>query len=152
MSRLSDIILDTDEARELSPIADQERRTAIFDLLEENSFILVSGTPGPLKLTLKQEGGRLLFDLNARRSREEFYITLGTLRQIVKDYEQICASYYEAVKSEAPTTIETLDEARRGIHHEGASTLKSKLKDHVEVDEATARRLFTLVCAMIADK
>ncbi|MEM1363786.1 MAG: UPF0262 family protein [Pseudomonadota bacterium] len=152
MTRLSEIILDTDEDRGLSPIAEQERRTAIFDLLEENSFVPVSGTRGPFKLVLKQDASRLLFDLSTRRSQEEFYITLGTLRQIVKDYEQICASYYEAVKSEAPTTIETLDEARRGIHQEGASTLKSKLQDHVDVDEATARRLFTLVCAMIADK
>jgi uncharacterized protein (UPF0262 family) len=37
---------------------------------------------------------------------------------------------------------------RRGLHDEGADLLKGKLAEYVEVDESTARRLFTLICVL----
>ncbi|MCV6598478.1 MAG: UPF0262 family protein [Mangrovicoccus sp.] len=152
MSRLSDVILDDGGAAAPSPEVDQEQRVAIFDLLEENSFDLASGAPGPYRLTLRRDGGRLSFDLSdAAGNPESFQIALGGLRQIVKDYSTICASYYEAVKSEPPAKIEALDEARRGIHLEGAKELMEKLDGKASLDEATARRLFTLLCAMATE-
>lgn len=151
MSRLSDIVLITGSATAPPPEVDQERRVAIFDLLEENSFALPKGAPGPFRLKLTQDAGRLVFDLSpdGGGEPESFQLALGGLRQIVKDYATICDSYYEAVKSAPPSEIETLDEARRGIHHEGARVLIEKLDGKASVDEDTARRLFTLVCAMI---
>ena len=151
MSRLSDIILDTGNETAPAPEVDQERRVAVFDLLEENSFDLPDGTPGPFTLTLRRDNGRLRFDLRPDRGGEpqSFQITLGGLRQIVKDYTSICASYYEAVKTAPPAEIEALDEARRDIHHEGAHSLVEKFQGKAIVDEDTARRLFTLVCAML---
>lgn len=38
---------------------------------------------------------------------------------------------------------------RRGIHNEGATILKERLKGKIDIDFETARRLFTLVCAMV---
>jgi len=152
MSRLSAITLDAGGAVAPSPEVEQEQRVAIFDLEEENSFALSSGTPGPYRLILRRNGGRLVFDLtDANDQPESFQITLGELRQIVKDYSTICASYYEAVKSEPPAKIEALDEARRGIHAEGARELTDKLSGKAELDEPTARRLFTLLCAMLPE-
>ena len=38
--------------------------------------------------------------------------------------------------------------SRRGIHDEGSNLLLERLKGKIEVDIATARRLFTLLCAL----
>ncbi len=68
---------------------------------------------------------------------------------MVKDYFQICASYYDAVKTMPPAQIEAIDMARRGIHNEGARTLQERLEGKAVVDIDTSRRLFTLICALI---
>jgi uncharacterized protein (UPF0262 family) len=152
MSHLTDIVIDTGDDPAPAPEIDQERRVAVFDLLESNSFTLRDGGKGPYRLTLRRADGRLQFDLQPEKSGEpeNFQIALGTLRQVVKDYGAICESYYDAVKSEPPAKIEALDEARRGIHHEGARVLAEKLEAKVVMDDDTARRLFTLVCALVA--
>lgn len=153
MSRLSEILLDTGSSVAPAPEVEQERRTAVFDLLEENSFVIPEAGDGPFRLTLRRDAGRLRFDLQADDCAEirSFQISLGGLSQVVKDYSQICASYYEAVKTEAPASIEALDEARRSIHHEGARVLCEKLEGKAELDDGTARRLFTLVCALTGE-
>ena len=37
---------------------------------------------------------------------------------------------------------------RRGLHNEGSQTLLERLTGKIEVDFDTARRLFTLICAL----
>jgi len=66
----------------------------------------------------------------------------------VKDYFQICESYFEAVKRLPPSQIEAIDMARRGIHNEGAKVLQERLEGKACVDIDTARRLFTLICVL----
>jgi uncharacterized protein (UPF0262 family) len=41
-----------------------------------------------------------------------------------------------------------MDRTRTALHNEGATLLAARLADKVEIDEATARRLFTLVSAL----
>ncbi|WP_108263310.1 UPF0262 family protein [Mangrovicoccus ximenensis] len=150
--RLSHIELDLGEAPPPSPELQQEQQVAIFDLIEENSFALPGAPSGPYNLTLGRSGSRLSFDLAASGAQAaQFDLSLGPLRQIVKDYGQICASYYEAVKTAGAAEIETLDDARRGIHHEGARELRERLEGKAEVDPETARRLFTLVCVLLSE-
>ena len=88
--------------------------------------------------------------LPPRRTRRlaEFHLSLSPFRQVVKDYFAICKSYFDAVKTLPPSQIETIDMARRGIHNEGARILQERLDGKVEVDDATARRLFTLICVL----
>ena len=76
------------------------------------------------------------------------HLSLGPFRQVVKDYFQICESYFEAVKTLPPSQIETIDMARRGIHNEGARVLQERLNGKADIDEQTARRLFTLICVL----
>lgn len=151
-ARLSQIVLSTPDGRAPSPDIAQEQAVAIFDLLEENSFAPCDATPGPYRLTLGLTGSRLSFDLagDTGSPLTQFTLSMGELRQIVKDYGAICASYHEAVRSEPPSEIERLDEARRAIHAEGATTLRGLLQGRADTDDATARRLFTLVCALAA--
>lgn len=138
-----------------TPEIEQERRVAIFDLLEANSFALPAREdraqpPGPYRLGLAIREGRLVFDIATQDAAKvgEFHLSLGPFRQVVKDYFQICESYFEAVKRLPPSQIEAIDMARRGIHNEGARVLQERLEGKADVDTDTARRLFTLICVL----
>ena len=67
---------------------------------------------------------------------------------MVRDYFLVCESYYSAIRSSTPSQIEAIDMGRRGLHNEGSEVLRARLKDKIAVDFTTARRLFTLVCAL----
>ena len=125
---------------------------AVFDLLEDNSFALTreDAAPGPYALELAIREKRLVFDIKTEDEQPaaEFHLSLAPFRQVVKDYFQICESYFEAVKRLPPAQIEAIDMARRGIHNEGARVLQERLEDKVELDIDTARRLFTLICVL----
>lgn len=138
-----------------TPEIEQERKVAIFDLLEDNSFALPSREgrevpAGPYRLNLAIRDGRLVFDVATEADEKigEFHLSLGPFRQVVKDYFQICESYFEAVKRLPPSQIEAIDMARRGIHNEGARVLQERLEGKAVVDIDTARRLFTLICVL----
>jgi uncharacterized protein (UPF0262 family) len=155
MSRISKIDLDDSGLPPPTPEIEQERRVAIFDLLEENSFVLPArdGRPvpkGPYHVSLAIRDKRLVFDVTTENDEKaaEFHLSLGPFRQVVKDYFQICESYFEAVKKLPPSQIETIDMARRGIHNEGSRVLQERLDGKAEVDTDTARRLFTLICVL----
>jgi uncharacterized protein (UPF0262 family) len=60
----------------------------------------------------------------------------------------ICESYYEAIRHASPHQIEALDMGRRGLHNEGSQLLQDRLAGKIETDHDTARRLFTLICAL----
>ncbi|MDE3079047.1 MAG: UPF0262 family protein [Paracoccaceae bacterium] len=138
-----------------TPEIEQERKVAIFDLLEDNSFALPpregrAVPAGPYRLNLAIREGRLVFDIATEPGEKvgEFHLSLGPFRQVVKDYFQICESYFEAVKRLPPSQIEAIDMARRGIHNEGARVLQERLDGKAAVDIDTARRLFTLICVL----
>ncbi len=155
MSRIAHIDLDDANLPPPTPEIEQERRVAMFDLMEQNSFVLPPRADravpsGPYTVGLSIRDKRLVFDV-ATEDREpaaEFHLSLSPFRQVVKDYFQICKSYFDAVKTLPPSQIETIDMARRGIHNEGARILQERLEGKVEVDDDTARRLFTLVCVL----
>ncbi len=148
--------VELDEATILRRNADieQERRVAIFDLIEDNVFKPLrdfgDGYAGPYHLKISVQEGRLILDI--RRSDDSAFETLvlglGRFRRIVKDYFAICDSYYQAIRMASAAEIETIDMARRGVHNEAAELLMERLEGKVEVDFATARRLFTLICVL----
>ena len=155
MTRISHIELDDKGLPPPTPEIEQERKVAIFDLLEDNTFTLPSredrAVPeGPYHLGLSIRDKRLVFDVNTEEAEKaaEFHLSLGPFRQVVKDYFQICESYFEAVKTMPPSQIETIDMARRGIHNEGSRVLQERLEGMVNIDTDTARRLFTLICVL----
>jgi uncharacterized protein (UPF0262 family) len=130
--------------------AEHEREVAIYDLLEANSFAVAGNDAGPYKLKLSIVESRLVFDIRDRNEATCTVIglSLSPFRRIVKDYFLICDSYHAAIRTASPSQIETLDMARRGLHNEGCRLLTERLKGKVTVDFDTARRLFTLVCAL----
>ena len=150
--RLIDVQLDDAGIAPPTPEVDQERKVAIFDLLEKNEFALPNrdGATGPYKLNLAVRERRLVFDVRseAEEPAAEFHLSLSPFRQIIKDYFQICESYFDAVKKLPPSQIEAIDMARRGLHNDGSETLKERLAGKIELDFDTARRLFTLICVL----
>ena len=150
-SRIAQINIDDANLPTPTPEIEQERAVAIFDLLEENSFILsaANAPAGPYHLSLAIRERRLVFDIATDAGRAgEFHLSLGPFRQVVKDYWQICAAYFDAVKNLPPGQIEAIDMARRGIHNEGARILQERLEGKARVDTDTSRRLFTLICVL----
>ena len=130
--------------------AEHERRIAIYDLIEENTFALDGSAGGPYRLELSTADGRLIFDIRTEAGAPLTVIglSMSPFRRIVKDYFMICESYYKAIRTATPSQIETIDMARRGLHNEGSDLLKERLDGKVVVDSATSRRLFTLLCVL----
>ncbi len=155
MTRICHIAIDDAGLPPPTPEIEQERRVAIFDLLEDNSFVLPprggqAAPDGPFRLSLAIRDGRLVVDIDSEDGRRltSFLLSLGPFRQVVKDYFQICESYFDAVKRLPPSQIEAIDMARRGIHNEGARVLIERLEGKAALDTDTARRLFTLICVL----
>lgn len=150
--KLIDVVLDEASIESRGADVDHERRVAIFDLLEENSFRPAQSPGGPYVLRLAIEDGRLVFDVltEARQAHGRVILSLTPFRRIIKDYFSVCQSYYSAIKTAPPAQIEAIDMGRRGLHNEGSDVLRERLKDKIELDHDTARRLFTLICALHA--
>ncbi len=149
-NRLVAVELDQSIGSGLSADADHERRVAIYDLIEDNSFAVVGHKGGPYRLSLSVAENRIIFDIVSEREERVSMIglSLSPFRRIVKDYFMICESYYKAIRTATPSQIETIDMARRGLHNEGSELLKERLDGKVEIDAATSRRLFTLLCVL----
>ena len=155
LSYLSHIELDETGLPAPSPEVEHERRIAIFDLLEENAFGLPDQEgkdipAGPYRLYLAIRDRRLVFNVRTEDEKPaaEFHLSLSPLRQVIRDYFQICESYFDAVKTMPPARIEAIDMGRRGIHDEGSQQLQERLDGKIVMDKMTARRLFTLVCVL----
>jgi len=134
-----------------SPDIEHERKVAIFDLLEENRCRPVGPFDGPFRLRLGVEENRLVlaFAGDDGAPLRKIMLSLTPFRRVVRDYFAVCESYYNAIKSASPSQIEAIDMGRRGLHNEAGELLRAKLAAHVDVDLATARRLFTLVYALL---
>lgn len=148
--KLVRIDLDEQSMARRSSEVDRERAVAIFDLIEENEFRPAIEHQGPYHLHLAIEENRLVFDIKDVNEGPlyKFILSLSPFRRIVKEYFDICETYYQAIKSASPSQIEAIDMGRRGLHNEGSEILRERLTGKVEIDFNTARRLFTLICAL----
>jgi uncharacterized protein (UPF0262 family) len=152
--RIIDIQLDERTILWRNADVEQERRIAIFDLLEGNLFKPLRDYPedyaGPYRITLRVEEGRLAIDIAAENGQllETLILGLARFRRPIKDYFAICDSYFQAIRQATPEQIETVDMARRAIHNDAADLLIERLAGKIDTDFDTARRLFTLICVL----
>lgn len=152
--RIISVELDEGSIVWRNPDVEQERRVAIFDLIEDNKFVPqrghADGYAGPYRLMLRVEEGRLIFEISREDGSplEAVILGLGRFRRPIRDYFAICDSYYQAIKTATAQQIETVDMARRGLHNEAAEMLMDRLDGKIAVDFDTARRLFTLICVL----
>lgn len=149
-ARLIAVTLDDASIERGHPDVEHERAVAIYDLLEENSFALADGREGPYRLTLSIQENRLVFQVADAQGEAmvAHMLSLTPLRKVVKDYFLICESYFTAIRQASAAQIEAIDMGRRGVHDEGSRILAERLEGKITVDHPTARRLFTLICAL----
>ena len=149
-NRLVAVTLDEDSIGRSSSDIEHERATAIYDLIEENSFAPVDHDEGPYALRIGIKENRLVLDIRRENDKPVIahLLSLTPFKRIVKDYFMICDSYYAAIRTATPDKIEAIDMGRRGLHDEGSRILQDAIKRKVKVDFDTARRLFTLICVL----
>jgi uncharacterized protein (UPF0262 family) len=149
-ARLVEVTLDEASIGRNNAEVEHEREVAVFDLLERNAFALEGHDGGPYTLHLSLADNRLVFTVGDtdRVPIQHVMLSLSPFRRLVKDYFLICESYYQAIKTQPASKIEAIDMGRRGIHDEGSQLLMERLKGKIAVDLPTARRLFTLLCAL----
>lgn len=134
-----------------SPYAEADRTQAVADLLLANRFDPEGLPGGPYALHLSLREGRLIFDIRDTTDQplHALMLALGPFRRLIKDYHMVVESHERAVTEGGnESSIQAIDMGRRGLHNEGAELLVRRLHGRVELDFETARRLFTLVCAL----
>jgi len=146
--RLQSVEIDDESLAAVSRDQEQERQIAIFDLLEENYFAPDGASAGPYDLHMGLLENRLVLDIRGPDYERRHILSLSPFRGLIKDYFLICESYYQAIRNSTPQQIEALDMGRRGLHNEASTLLRTRLAGKIETDLDTARRLFTLVCAL----
>ncbi|MDX0470181.1 UPF0262 family protein [Sinorhizobium medicae] len=148
--RLCDVALDcsfkTGDGR-----VEREQALAIIDLLESNTFTPIGHEGGPYRLKIETVDGRLALHVTEDNGVHvaSHYLSLTPFRRLIKDYTRICESYYDAMCRPGPERLEAIDMGRRGIQNEAAELLRKRLSSKVSIDKETARRLFTLIYALL---
>ena len=153
--RIIRVAIDNPSIVRYHPDVEREIEVAIYDLVETNTFMPdpahFGGAPrGPYDVTLRIQDNRLVFDIDREDGVKigAVMFSVQSLRRTIRDYFIVCESYYEAIRTATPTQIEAIDVGRRGLHNEGSERLRAQLEGKVDIDFETARRLFTLICAL----
>ena len=153
--RIVRITIDNPSVIRYQPDVEREIEVAVYDLVEDNSFRPLPehfGTAprGPYQITLRIQESRLVFDIDGEDGTNIGAVTFSVqpLRRTIREYFTVCESYYEAIRTATPTQIEAIDMGRRGLHNDGSERLRGQLAGKIEIDFDTARRLFTLICAL----
>ncbi|MGO4387408.1 UPF0262 family protein [Microvirga sp. 2YAF29] len=148
--RLVAVTLDEASIGRGNPDQEHERAIAIYDIIEENSFALPNYDGGPYALRISLIEKKLCLEVTARDGAPliSHHLSLTPFRKAIREYEMICDSYYQAIRSASPAQIEAIDMGRRGLHNEAAELLRERLDGKIVVDFDTARRLFTLIFAL----
>jgi uncharacterized protein (UPF0262 family) len=148
--RLVAVTLDEMSIGRGNPDQEHERAIAIYDLVEANIFGVPGHNGGPYELTIALHDAKLAFDISEEGGGKvvKHILSLTPFRRILKDYFQVCESYYAAIRTASPAHIEAIDMGRRGLHNDGARLLAERLEGKIDCDFDTARRIFTLVTAL----
>jgi uncharacterized protein (UPF0262 family) len=154
-ARLARVVLETNGSGRLPPEIEADRAQAVADLTAENRRFAplaaqAEAACGPYALHLSIRDGRLVFDIRHDDGSPltAVGLALGPFRGLVKDYQLLVDSHIKAVEEGREQRIQAIDMGRRGLHNEGAELMQRRLEGKVDIDFATARRLFTLVCVL----
>lgn len=143
--------IDTESLPVINVEMQHERRVAVFDLLEDNVFRPLESKKGPYIVDISLEDSmRLVLDVKRSTGSNigRYTVSMSSFRRIVKDYFMICESYHNAIRTATSAQIEAIDMGRRGLHNEGSRLLTDSLRNSIEMDFNTSRRIFTLICSL----
>lgn len=129
----------------------REQETALRDIIRHNRFkpLTLSDT-GPYGLDLSIQEGRLVIRISSEAGQDltSYVLSIKPYRRLIEDYFLMIGSHEKARKEGRHEKLEAIDMGRRGLHNEGAQLLMDRLGDKIEMDFETARRFFTLICAL----
>lgn len=148
---MNDITHITLDENSLAARNGHECQVAMQDLIADNSFTLCEGQNPPYHLALSLQDERFQLACRCPDTQEEFEtlsLSVRRFRRIIQDYLLICESYDRAVLEGNPSRIEAIDMGRRGIHNEGSELVQEILENRASMNFETARRIFTLLCAL----
>ena len=150
---ISQLKVELDPNKRITVEQQHEQSVAIYDILDENYFALEQ-FDGPYCLHMRTDSRHIFFDIRDEQEQPltGFVMALGPFRRIIKDYFEVCETYYDAIRTKSPSQIQAIDMGRRALHNEGAELLISRIKKYINTDKPTSRRMFTLICVMIARK
>ena len=143
--------IDTESLPVINVEMQHERRVAVFDLLEDNVFRPLESEKGPYIVDISLEDStRLVMEVKRSTGTDigRYTVSMSSFRRIVKDYFMICESYHNAIRTATSAQIEAIDMGRRGLHNEGSRLLTDSLRNSIEMDFNTSRRIFTLICSL----
>ena len=148
--RLTQVVLGGETLHRISSLQQADREQAVRDLARENGFYLPGHPDMQSILHLSIQEGRLVFDVRDENGQpiQAVLLALGPFKMLIRDYRMLLDSYAGAVAEGREARIQAIDMGRRGLHNEGAELMMKRLDGKVVIDFSTARRLFTLVCAM----
>lgn len=153
--RIIRVAIDNPSVVRYQADVEREIEVAIYDLVDSNTFepdpAFFGGTPrGPYDVTMRIQDNRLVFDIDREDGVKvgAVIVSVQPLRRTIREYFTLCESYYEAIRTASPAQIEAVDVGRRSLHNEGSERLRAQLSGKVDIDFETARRLFTLICAL----
>lgn len=149
-NRLYEIVLDEASISRVNANIEHEREVAIYDILDGNTFALEGRDEGPYRLKIGLVDEKLMLAIGNEQADVlvTHYLSLTPFKRIMKDYFLVLDSYYQAVRTAAPSRIQAIDMGRRGLHDDGSRVLIERLAGKVKLDFDTARRLFTLIAAL----
>lgn len=148
------IELEDEDEESLPDFVRRDRAAALADLLEESRFCLRDGSAGPYALSLSITENRLVLKIADQVGSKPsiFGLSLKPYGRIVRDYFIIMNSHEQALAEGNFARMEAVDMGRRGLHNDGAALLMERLSGKIDMDLETARRLFTLICALHIEK
>lgn len=148
--RLTKVVLEGEALHRISALQQADREQAVRDLAQDNEFHLPGHPALQSILHLSIQEGRLVFDVRDAQDApvQAVLLALGPFKTLIRDYQMLLDSYAIAVAEEREARIQAIDMGRRGLHNEGAELMIERLGGKVVIDFPTARRLFTLVCAL----
>lgn len=150
---LQAVTLDEKTVIKRSDLIETEKSIALNDLMHDHHFVVrdyPKAKQGELCLRLATRDNKLVFFISSQNNngfKGEYNLSLSPFRRVVKDYFLVCENYYEALRSNL-TMVEAIDMGRRAIHNDGADIVMELTESFLELDHATARRLFTLICIL----
>ena len=131
-----------------------ESNKAIEELCAESVFDVSKDDTPPYSIDLHIHNKQLVFQIKNAAGTElpHLVLSLSPYRSIIRDYFMMIESYETARNEGNQSKLEPIDMARRGIHNEAADLMRERLKGKIDMDHATARRFFTLICVMHMDQ
>ncbi len=128
-----------------------EKDQALISLCEDAVFQPVhTNASSPYELSLSIQDGRLVMEIKDGQGNclPALVLSIKPYSRLIRDYFMMIEGCETLRRNGTACQLEPVDMARRGLHNEGADLLIERLEGKITLDRPTARRLFTLICAL----